>query len=141
VAQGGAFVFIHWGLSSMIAARGKALSRLARGALLAAAAMLSACLPTNISSLAPNMIRLDLRGADTLSDEMALKKVLALAAKETLARGYTLFRFADWAAGPTQIVTPGQTATANFAVTIVMFNEGEQGQKPFFDARQIMKAP
>ena len=85
------------------------------------------------------MVRLNFQGADTLSDEKALKEALALAAKETLARGYTLFRFKDWAAGPPQIITPGQPATANFAVTVVMFRDGEQGANPFFDARQIAK--
>lgn len=121
----------------MAAARG--LSWLGKGAVLFTAAALSACLPTNISTLAPNMVRLDLQGADTLSDEKALKEALALAAKETLARGYTLFRFTDWAAGPPRIITPGQPATANFAVTVVMFRDGEQGPNPFFDARQIVK--
>jgi hypothetical protein len=109
--------------------------------LLAASLMLSACLSTRVSSLAPNMVRLNMQGLLAPSDEAALKEVMALAAKETLARGYTLFRFTDWAAGPTQIVTPGQPATANFAVSVVMFQDGEQGLKPFFDARQIVKSP
>ncbi|MDJ0448435.1 hypothetical protein [Methylocystis sp. JR02] len=131
---------MHEEISHQVALkRQKSLRAVLSGALLAAAVALSACLPTNISALGPNMIRLDFRGADTLSDETALKEALARAAKETLARGYTLFRFTDWAAGPPQTITPGQPATANFAVTVVMFREGEQGANPFFDARQIVK--
>ncbi len=114
---------------------------MALGALLAASLALSACLSTRVSSLAPNMIRLNMQGVDAPSDEAAVKEVLALAAQETLARGYTLFRFTDWTAGPAQIVTPGKPATANFAVTVTMFREGEQGLNPFFDARQLAKAP
>ncbi|HEY8163726.1 MAG: hypothetical protein ACR650_06515 [Methylocystis sp.] len=110
-------------------------------ALLAASLALSACLSMNVSSLAPNMIRLNMQGIAAPSDEAAIKETLTLAAQQTLARGYTLFRFTDWTAGPTQIVTPGKPAAANFAVTVVMFRDGEQGTNPFFDARQIVKAP
>ncbi len=83
------------------------------------------------------MERINFQGVDAPSDDQAIKQALALAAKETLARGYTLFRFTNWQAGPTQVVTPGQPATANFAVTIVMYHDGEQGTVPVFDARQI----
>lgn len=116
----------------------KPISRLMSIALIGASLALGACLSTKVQSLAPNMVRLDLRGVEAPSDELALKQVMTLAAKETVARGYTLFRFADWSAGSTQVVTPGQPATANFAVTVVMFHDGEQGSTPVFDARQIL---
>ncbi|WP_442753340.1 hypothetical protein ACNHKD_10010 [Methylocystis sp. JAN1] len=100
---------------------------------------LSACLSTKVSSLAPNMVRVNLQGADAPSDEQALKEALVLASKETLAHEYDLFRFIDWSAGPAQLATPGQPAVANFAVTVVMFRYGEQGSNPVFDARAVLK--
>lgn len=112
---------------------------LALTALLAASLALSDCLSTKVSSLAPNMVRLTLQGADAPSDEQALKEALVLGAKETLALGYDLFRFIDWSAGEVRIQQPGQPAVANFAVTVVMFRYGEQGSNPVFDARAILK--
>lgn len=114
------------------------LRRLTTTVLAAAALSLAACLPTKISTLAPNMVRLNLQGLDAPSDYDALKEVMLLAAKETLSRGYARFRFVDWSAGPAQTIAPGQPATANFAVTVVMFLEGEQGTNAVFDARQIL---
>lgn len=113
--------------------------RFPSAALLAVCLALSACLSTKVSSLAPNMVRVNLTGYDAPSDEEALKEALVLGAKETLAHEYDLFRFIDWSAGETQLVTPGQPAVANFAVTVVMFRYGEQGANPVFDARAILK--
>lgn len=119
--------------------RAKLLSGLAVAALLAASLALSACLPTKVSSLAPNMVRVNLVGADAPSDGEGLREALLLGANETLAHGYDLFRFIDWSAGDLQVATPGRPATANFAVTVVMFRYGEQGSNPVFDARAILK--
>lgn len=123
----------------MPVAPGPAFAGVVRAAALVAVLMLSACLSTKVSSLAPNMVRLDMKGVDAPSDQEALKSLMLLGAKETLARGYQLFRFIDWAAGPTQMATPGQPAAANFEVTVVMFRVGEQGNNPVFDARAIMQ--
>jgi hypothetical protein len=106
---------------------------------LAIAFSLSACLSNKVSSLAPNMVRVTLQGADAPTDEQALKEALVLASKETLAHEYDLFRFIDWSAGEVQVQTPGQPAVANFAVTVVMFRYGEQGSNPVFDARKILE--
>lgn len=105
--------------------------------LLAASLLLAACLSSRVQTLAPNMLRLDMRGLEVSSEEQTLQQLLALGARETLARGYTHFRFLDWKAGETHIVTPGQPQTANFSVTLVMFHAGEQGTNPVFDASQI----
>lgn len=123
----------------MSVARERVFSGLAAVVVVAASVMLSACLSTKVASLAPNMVRLNLQGYDAPSDESALKEVMVLAAKETLKRDYTLFRFIDWSAGEAQVATPGQPAVANFEVTVVMFRIGEQGFNPVFDARQILK--
>ncbi|WP_457796332.1 hypothetical protein [Methylocystis sp. S23] len=106
---------------------------------LAIAFSLSSCLSNKVSSLAPNMVRVTLQGADAPTDEQALKEALVLASKETLAHEYDLFRFIDWSAGEVQVQTPGQPAVANFAVTVVMFRYGEQGSNPVFDARKILE--
>lgn len=116
------------------------LPGLAVAALLAASLALSSCLSTKVSSLAPNMVRVNLTGYDAPSDQEGLKEALVLGANETLAHGYDLFRFIDWSAGEVQVQTPGQPAVANFAVTVVMFRYGEQGSNPVFDARAILKA-
>ncbi|MEK4033837.1 hypothetical protein WOC76_14825 [Methylocystis sp. IM3] len=118
---------------------GKAGKRARQAALLMAALLCSACL-SNVQSLGPNMARLDLSGVEAGPEDLALQQLLALGARETLARGYTHFRFIDWAPGATQVVQPGQPLRANFAVTIVMFREGEQGSNPVFDARRIAQA-
>ncbi len=109
-------------------------------ALLAASLVLAACLSNRVQTLAPNMLRLDLTGVDANSEEKVLQQLLALGAQETLSRGYTHFRFVDWTPGATQVVQPGAPLKANFAVTMVMFHDGEQGQNPVFDARQIAQA-
>jgi len=115
------------------------LNRFAAAVLMSASLSLSACLPTKVSSLAPNMVRVNLTGTDAPSEGEGLKEALVLGASETLAHGYDLFRFIDWSAGDLQVATPGKPATANFAVTVVMFRYGEQGSNPVFDARAILK--
>lgn len=106
--------------------------------LLAACLFLAACQTTGMQELAPNMVRLDLTGVQFSADtEVAFKEVLAIAARETLARGYMFFRLKDWKQGPTRVATPGEPLTANFAVTIAMMNAGETGNAPAFDARQF----
>jgi len=117
----------------------RVFGRFAGAAFIGASLALSACLSTKVSSLAPNMVRVNLKGYDAPSDGEALKEALVLGAKETLKHEYDLFRFIDWSAGETQIVAPGQPAVANFAVTVVMFRYGEQGSNPVFDARGILK--
>lgn len=107
-------------------------------ALLLASLLLTACLSNRVQTLGPNMLRLDMTGLPaTGTEEQTLQQLLALAARETLARGYTHFRLTDWKAGPRQIVTAGQPQTANFSVTVVMFHQGEQGNNPAFDARLV----
>jgi hypothetical protein len=113
----------------------RALPRLI--AILAASLLLAACLTNRVQTLAPNMLRLDMTGLNVSTEEQTLPQLLALGARETLGRGYTYFRFLDWKAGETHIMTPGQPQTANFSVTLVMFHPGEQGTNPVFDARQI----
>ncbi len=110
------------------------------GLLIAASLGLPACLSTKVASLAPNMVRLNLVEEFAPTEQEALQSVMVLAATETISRGYDLFRFVDWTAGPAQKVTPGQGTVANFAVTVVMFHNGEQGQNPTFNAQQILQS-
>lgn len=114
--------------------------RIAAVALIPVTLALAGCLSTKVSTLGPNAVRINLQGTDAPSNQEALKDVMTSAAKETLARDYRYFRFTDWAAGSARTVSPGQPTTANFAVTVVMFREGEQGVNPVFDARKIMTA-
>jgi len=107
--------------------------------MVAASIALAACLSTKVESLAPNMVRLNLIEQDGPADQNAIRDLLTLAAKETVARGYTFFRLTDWAAGPTRIIKVNEPAGPNFSVTVVMFREGEQGANAVFDARQILK--
>lgn len=107
--------------------------------LFTASLVLASCQTNGMQTLAPNMVRLDLTGVPAASDtEVAFRQVLSTAARETLARSYIYFRLRDWTPGPTKVVAPGEPLTANFAVTIVMMHEGEQGSGPAFDARQIV---
>lgn len=108
-------------------------------AVLILALSLAACLSTKVETLAPNMARLNMTADDTPSDSGALKEVLTVAAKETLARGYTHFRFADLAVAPVRSLTSNEPAKANFSVILVMFHEGEQGTQGVFDARRILE--
>ncbi len=104
---------------------------------IAASLLLAACLSNRVQTLAPNMLRLDMTGLKVSTEEQTLQQLLSLGARETLSRGYTYFRFSDWKAGATQIVTAGQPQTANFSVTMMMYHDGEQGTAAVFDARQI----
>jgi hypothetical protein len=104
----------------------------------AASLLLGACQTTGMKTLAPNMVRLDLTGVQFPADtEVAFKEVLAIAGRETLARGYTYFRLKDWTQGPTRVVTTSEPLTANFAVTIVMMHPDEIGNAPAFEARRV----
>jgi peptidoglycan/LPS O-acetylase OafA/YrhL len=101
---------------------------------------LAACLSTQVESLAPNMVRLNIKGNDAPSDSTAIKDLLLLAAKETLARDYALFRFADMRAQSAGSLNAADGLRANFSVTVIMFHVGEQGANGVFDARQIIEA-
>jgi hypothetical protein len=101
---------------------------------------LAACLSTQVESLAPNMVRLNIKGNDAPSDSTAIKDLLLLAAKETLARDYALFRFADMRAQSAGSLVAADGLRANFSVTVIMFHAGEQGANGVFDARQIVES-
>lgn len=101
---------------------------------------LSACLPTGVETLAPNMARLNFQGLTAPSDQDAIREAMERGAKETISRGYDLFRFVDWKAGAPRTVALGEHTTANFSVTVVMFRDGEQGANPVFNAREILRA-
>jgi outer membrane murein-binding lipoprotein Lpp len=115
--------------------------RLACAAILAASLALAACLSTKVETLAPNMVRLYMTGDDSPSDQDALRDLLALAAKETIARGYELFRLSEMKAEPAGPGAGGSSAPrVNFSVLVAMFHEGEQGFNVVFNARQILAA-
>ncbi|WP_036282121.1 hypothetical protein [Methylocystis sp. ATCC 49242] len=108
-------------------------------AVLAASVALAACLSTKVESLGPNMVRLNLIEAEGPADESVIRNLLVLAAKETVARGYTLFRLTDWRAGPARPIVANEPAGPNFSVTVVMYRDGEQGLTVVFDTRHILK--
>lgn len=125
---------------------------------------LSACVSSQVMPLAPNVVRIDSRASGLLSQGKAVPETMTRAAKETLARGYTHFRFTDAAMGQgSEIVGAsgwssgnayGYGNTANFnsfggatvnrrpvegaAATVTMFHAGEQGAQGAFDAKQIL---
>jgi hypothetical protein len=101
---------------------------------------LAACLSTQVETLAPKMMRLNVKGNDAPSDQTAIKDLLLLAAKETLARNYELFRFAEMRAQSAGALNAGDKSRANFSVTVIMFHPGEQGANGVFDAKLIVDA-
>lgn len=129
-----------------------------------AALFLASCVSTQVMPLAPNVVRVDTRASGALFQGRAVPETMTAAAKETLARGYTHFRFSDANAGQGSEVTGtsgwgsgnvyGNAYGANFntfggtsvnrrptegaAATVTMFHVNEPGAKDAFDAREVL---
>ena len=125
---------------------------------------LSACVSTQVMPLAPNMVRIDTKASGLLYQGRAVPETMIAAARETLARGYTHFRFGDASMGQGSEITGVSgfgagnataygnslnmnsygTATVNrvntegAAVTVTMFNADEPGAKGAFVAQQVL---
>lgn len=106
--------------------------------MLAASLALSACLSNNVETLAPNMVRLNFAGANDPSNFDAFQELMQIAARETLARDYQLFRLMDWSLGQAPLDFSTQGSRVNFSVVVTMFRDGEQGSNAVFDARRIV---
>ncbi len=138
------------------------MKRFAVGAI--PAFFLSACVTTQVMPLAPNAVRVDTTASGLLYRGKAVPETMTAAARETLARGYTHFRFSDanmgqgsevvgatgWSSG--NAYGDGNSASyisfggANVnrrpvegaAATVTMFHANEPGAQGAFDARQVL---
>lgn len=126
---------------------------------IAAASILVACASTQTMPLAPNMVRIDTRARGVIAQSQAVPQTMRTAAKETLDRGYTHFRFADANLGQGEIYagsignvsgtygggnynawgssTAVNAPITNAAVTVIMFKANEPGAKGAFNAQEI----
>jgi hypothetical protein len=160
-------VIIRWDLR----AGSVAMFRLTISAVAAsfAAVALAGCLSTQEMPLAPNVVRIDTQAGGWLFTGQAVPATMRAAAKATLDRGYTHFKFTDASLGQGSVVTGtvgssntnlggnygagfmnasatsyGSTSvmrapTAGAAVTVVMFHANEPDAKGAFEAEQILK--
>jgi hypothetical protein len=130
-----------------------------------AAFALAGCLTTQEMPLAPNVVRIDTQAGGWLFTGQTVPATMRAAAKATLDRGYTHFKFTDASMGQGSVVTGtigssntnvsgnygyanatsfGSTSvmrapTAGAAVTVVMFHASEPGAQGAFEAEQILK--
>jgi hypothetical protein len=119
--------------------------------------------------LAPNIVRIDTQAGGWLFTGQTVPATMRAAAKATLDRGYSHFKFADASMGQGSVVTGtigsgntnvngsygggfvnanatsfGSTSvmrapTAGAAVTVVMFHANEPGAQGAFDAQQMLQ--
>jgi hypothetical protein len=130
---------------------------------------LAGCITTQELPLAPNVVRLDTQSKGLLFTGQTVPQTMRAAAKATLDRGYTHFKFEDASLQQGSVVagtfgssntnmsgsyghgfmnananTFGSTAvmrapTAGAAVTVIMFHANEPGAQGAFDAEQVLK--
>jgi hypothetical protein len=130
---------------------------------------LAGCLSTQEMPLAPNVVRIDTQAGGWLFTGQTVPATMRAAAKATLDRGYSHFKFTDASMGQGSVVTGaigsantnvngsygggfmnanansfGSTTvtrapTAGAAVTVVMFHANEPGAQGAFEAEQILK--
>ena len=136
-------------------------------ALLAALALVG-CISTQEMPLAPNVVRIDTKAGGLLFTGQTVPTTMRAAAKATLDRGYTHFRFQDASLQQGSVVTGtmgsgntnvsgtygggfvnanantfGSTTvvrapTAAAAATVIMFRANEPGAQGAFDAQQTL---
>lgn len=125
---------------------------------------LASCVSTQVMPLAPNVVRIDTKASGILFQGRAVPETMTAAAKETLSRGYTHFRFSDagagqgseiigtsgWGSGSVNAYGNGASfnafggtavnrrPTEGAAATVTMFHADEPGAKGAFDAQQIL---
>ena len=138
------------------------------GALAVGALALSGCITTQTMPLAPNMVRIDTQAKGLLFTGQAVPSTMRAAAKETLSRGYSYFKFADASLRQGSVVAGaissgsanvsgtygngwyngygsgfGTTSlihapTTGAAVTVIMFHRNDPGAKGAFSAKQVL---
>ena len=134
-----------------------------------AALMLTGCISTQEMPLAPNVVRIDTQARGLLFTGQTVPQTMRAAAKATLDRGYTHFRFADAGLNQGSVVTGVvgnsnsnfngtysqgyvsgnsntfgtasvvRTPTASAAATVIMFHANEPGAQGAFDADQVRR--
>ena len=130
--------------------------------------ILAACVSTQVMPVAKNAVQINTRASGLLFKGKAVPETMRVAAKETLARGYTHFKFSDVSSGQGSEVygassygggnINGNTYRNSFsatyndynntfinrrpteaaAVTVIMFHDNEPGAQGAFDAGQIL---
>ena len=133
------------------------------------ATTLAGCISTQEMPLAPNVVRIDTQARGLLFTGQTVPQTMRAAAKATLDRGYSHFKFAE--AGLSQgsqvagvvgnsssnfngsygygnlsgnsntfgSATVVRAPTANAAATVIMFHANEPGARGAFDAQQVLK--
>jgi hypothetical protein len=129
--------------------------------LMVVAVGLSGCISTQEMPLAPNVVRIDTQAQGLLFTGQTVPTTMRAAAKATLDRGYTHFKFEDANLGQGSVVagTVGsgtvsygrgfasgyestsvvRAPTAGAAVTVIMFHPNEAGAQGAFDADQVLR--
>jgi len=126
--------------------------------------LLGACVSTQVMPVAPNAVQINTQAKGLLFRGRAVPETMITAAKETLVRGYTHFKFANvnsgqgseivgantWGNG--NVVGDGNTSNINAysnssvmrapteasGATVLMFHANEAGAKGGFEARQVL---
>jgi hypothetical protein len=129
---------------------------------------LAGCISTQEMPLAPNVVRIDTQSRGLLFTGQTVPRTMRAAAKATLDRGYSHFKFSDAAMNQGSVVagvvgssntnfngTYGQgymsgnsntfgsanvvhAPTASAAATVIMFHANEVGAQGAFDAAQVL---
>ena len=117
------------------------------------ALILAGCLSTQEMPLAPNVVRIDTQAGGWLFTGQTVPQTMRAAAKATLDRGYTHFKFADAAMSQGSVVTGAvasggynfgsasvvRAPTASAAATVIMFHANESGAQGAFEAEQVLR--
>jgi len=133
------------------------------------ALFLSGCISTQEMPLAPNIVRIDTQAGGLLFTGQTVPATMRAAAKATLDRGYTHFKFAEAGLSQGSVVTGAvgtsntsfngtygsgfasgnsnsfgtasliRAPTAGAAATVVMFHANEPGAQDAFEAQQVLK--
>ena len=96
--------------------------------ILLTASMLAGCLSTQEMPLAPNVVRIDTKSAGLLFTGQTVPQTMRAAAKATLDRGYSHFKFADASLQQGSVVTGtignSSTSVVGSSTTAVSGNYG-----------------
>lgn len=117
-----------------------------------AAGALAACVNTMEMPIAPNKVRINTEASGWLFQGAAVPSTMVAAAKATLARGYTHFRFDEAGVDQGSEITGASlyggrgfaAASVNrvnvekSVATVTMFNVDEPGAKGAFEAVQVL---
>jgi hypothetical protein len=114
---------------------------------------LTGCITTQEMPLAPNIVRIDTQAGGFLFTGQTVPTTMRAAAKATLDRGYTHFKFAEAGVAQGSVATGAigtynngfattnvvRAPTASAVATVVMFHANEPGAQGAFDAQQVLQ--